>query len=178
METNRRNQRQSKKSAARSTRTAIINEIMNASRTRKTAGPNDPGKTLTIKTTQKIDVILTGASVTLPTITATNILDSVTGNGTAIARGVFKKFRILKASLWNVAATTSTDKTTLSFLVGDTTQFVDEGVPGARAGAVHLLPSMFLAQQWLTDASGGVIRAQFDPTAQAVLHVTCELIST
>lgn len=171
------NNKRNMASKRRQERQAIVNEIMNASRTRRTAGPNDPQPTLTIKTTQRIDIPLVGAGVTLPTITATNILDAITGNGTAITRGVFKKFRILKASLWNVAATTSTDKTTLSFLIGDTTQFVDEGVPGARAGAVHLLPSMALAQQWLTDASGGVIRAAFDPSAQVVLHVTCELIT-
>lgn len=171
-----RRQRKTAKSAGRG-RSAIINEIMNASRTRKTTGPNDPGHTMTIKSTQKIDVNLGGSGVSLPSVTATNILDSVNGNGNAVSRGVFKKFRILKVSAWDTAATAGSDRIRLGFLQGDTTLFADEGVPGARAGAVHLLPPLFLAQQWLTDASGGIITLMTDIGSATVLHVTCELIS-
>lgn len=178
MNATRRNRRQEKQSAGQ-TRAAIINEIMNASRTRSTSGPNDPPRTMSIKTTQRIEMNFNTTGTALPVISATDILNSVPGNGTAVgSRGLFKKFRILKVSFWNVGVS-GTDSLSLNFLIGDTTVFRDDGVPGARAGALHLLPPMALAQQWLTDSSGPVMNTNLGSgtTTGYVMHVTVELTS-
>jgi hypothetical protein len=137
---------------------------------RKTNGPNDPpALQASVRTSFIVDVPLgTGSAPFL--LTSAKIYEAIPGNA---ASGNWSHLRVQKVSMWDRSGSP------IDFVFQDDgMKFSDAGVPGSRASALHLQPTLFTRSRWYTPVTSANQYGIMHSTSfnNCVMHVTIEVL--